>query len=55
MIEFTALVAARELECKYEWAAHVVMAKKPVFPRQQFARFMKKEHRKFLFGRRADR
>jgi len=28
IVEFTALVAARELECKHEWAAHVGHAQK---------------------------
>jgi 4-carboxymuconolactone decarboxylase len=28
VIEFTALVAARELDCKHEWAAHVTNAQK---------------------------
>ncbi|MDZ4345864.1 MAG: hypothetical protein U1E51_25910 [Candidatus Binatia bacterium] len=25
LVELTALVAARELECKHEWAAHIVL------------------------------
>ena len=28
VLEFTALVAARELECKHEWAAHIVHGQK---------------------------
>jgi 4-carboxymuconolactone decarboxylase len=32
VIEFTALVAARELECKHEWAAHVGHAQKAGIP-----------------------
>jgi len=32
VLEFTALVAARELECKHEWAAHVNHAQKAGVP-----------------------
>jgi 4-carboxymuconolactone decarboxylase len=32
MIEFTALVAARELDCKHEWAAHVNHGQKAGIP-----------------------
>ena len=32
VIEFTALVAARELECKHEWAAHINHAAKAGIP-----------------------
>jgi len=32
VLEFTALVAARELECKHEWAAHVNHAQKAGIP-----------------------
>ena len=32
LIEFTALVAARELECKHEWAAHVAHGQKAGIP-----------------------
>jgi 4-carboxymuconolactone decarboxylase len=32
VIEFTALVAARELDCKHEWAAHVNHAQKAGVP-----------------------
>lgn len=32
MIEFTALVAARELECKHEWAAHVAHGQQAGIP-----------------------
>jgi len=32
MIEFTALVAARELDCKHEWAAHVGHGQKAGIP-----------------------
>jgi 4-carboxymuconolactone decarboxylase len=32
VIEFTALVAARELDCKHEWAAHVGHAQKAGIP-----------------------
>jgi 4-carboxymuconolactone decarboxylase len=32
LIEFTALVAARELDCKHEWAAHVNHAQKAGVP-----------------------
>ena len=32
VIEFTALVAARELDCKHEWAAHVNHAQKAGIP-----------------------
>jgi 4-carboxymuconolactone decarboxylase len=32
VIEFAALVAARELECKHEWAAHVNHAQKAGVP-----------------------
>jgi 4-carboxymuconolactone decarboxylase len=28
IVEFTALVAARELECKHEWAAHIIHGQK---------------------------
>src|SRR5713226_10638579 len=32
LVEFTALVAARELECKHEWAAHIVNGQKAGIP-----------------------
>jgi len=32
VVEFTALVAARELDCKHEWAAHVHHAQKAGIP-----------------------
>jgi 4-carboxymuconolactone decarboxylase len=32
LVEFTALVAARELECKHEWAAHMVHGQKAGIP-----------------------
>jgi 4-carboxymuconolactone decarboxylase len=32
LVEFTALVAARELDCKHEWAAHVQHAQKAGIP-----------------------
>ena len=32
LIEFTALVAARELDCKHEWAAHVAHGQKAGIP-----------------------
>lgn len=32
VIEFTALVAARELDCKHEWAAHVAHGQKAGIP-----------------------
>lgn len=32
LLEFTALVAARELECKHEWAAHVAHCQKAGIP-----------------------
>ena len=32
VIEFTALVAARELDCKHEWAAHIGHAEKAGIP-----------------------
>ena len=32
VVEFTALVAARELECKHEWAAHIVHGQKAGIP-----------------------
>ena len=32
VIEFTALVAARELDCKHEWAAHIVHGQKAGIP-----------------------
>src|SRR5439155_5952484 len=32
VVEFTALVAARELECKHEWAAHVAHGQKAGIP-----------------------
>jgi len=32
VLEFTALVAARELECKHEWAAHIVHGQKAGIP-----------------------
>jgi 4-carboxymuconolactone decarboxylase len=32
LVEFTALVAARELECKHEWAAHVGHGQKAGIP-----------------------
>lgn len=32
LIEFTALVAARELECKHEWAAHVIHGQQAGIP-----------------------
>jgi len=32
LIELTALVAARELECKHEWAAHIVHGQKAGIP-----------------------
>jgi 4-carboxymuconolactone decarboxylase len=32
IVEFTALVAARELDCKHEWAAHVAHAQKAGIP-----------------------
>jgi 4-carboxymuconolactone decarboxylase len=32
LVEFTALVAARELECKHEWAAHVAHGQKAGIP-----------------------
>jgi len=32
LIEFTALVAARELECKHEWAAHIAHGQKAGIP-----------------------
>lgn len=32
VVEFTALVAARELDCKHEWAAHVNHAQKAGIP-----------------------
>ena len=32
LLEFTALVAARELECKHEWAAHVAHGQKAGIP-----------------------
>ena len=32
VVEFTALVAARELECKHEWAAHIAHAQKAGIP-----------------------
>ena len=32
MIEFTALVAAREVECKHEWAAHVAHGQEAGIP-----------------------
>ena len=32
VIEFTALVSARELECKHEWAAHIMHGEKAGIP-----------------------
>jgi 4-carboxymuconolactone decarboxylase len=32
VVEFTALVAARELDCKHEWAAHVMHGQKAGIP-----------------------
>jgi len=32
VVEFTALVAARELKCKHEWAAHIVHGQKAGIP-----------------------
>jgi 4-carboxymuconolactone decarboxylase len=32
LIEFTAVVAARELECKHEWAAHIAHGQKAGIP-----------------------
>ncbi len=32
VIEFTALVSARELECKHEWAAHIMHGQKAGIP-----------------------
>ena len=32
LVELTALVAARELECKHEWAAHIVHGQKAGIP-----------------------
>jgi len=32
VVEFTALVAARELECKHEWAAHIMHGQKAGIP-----------------------
>lgn len=32
VVEFTALVAARELECKHEWAAHIIHGQKAGIP-----------------------
>ena len=32
LVEFAALVAARELECKHEWAAHIVNGQKAGIP-----------------------
>src|SRR5262249_43879405 len=32
LVEFTALVAARELDCKHEWAAHVAHGQKAGIP-----------------------
>lgn len=34
IIEFAALVSARELECKHEWAAHIVNGQKAGIPRE---------------------
>ena len=32
LVEFTALVAARELECKHEWAAHIIHGQEAGIP-----------------------
>ena len=50
VVEFTALVAARELECKHEWAAHIMHGQKAGIPMETIRAVHQKQGAESFFS-----